>query len=74
LPDNLGVTSAMKQWAHAIRKIGNDAAHEDEPFSAADAEALHSFTELFLTYTFTLPAMLDERRRQAEKLQAEEAK
>jgi hypothetical protein len=31
---------------------GNDAAHDEEPFSTEDAEQLASFTELFLMYVF----------------------
>jgi Domain of unknown function (DUF4145) len=64
LPQELGITPAMKEWAHQIRDLGNDAAHEDEPFSEAAAKALHAFTEMFLTYAFTLPGMLEERKRE----------
>jgi hypothetical protein len=62
LPDTIGITPAMKEWAHSIRDLGNDAAHEEEPFSEADAKALQAFTETFLTYTFTLPGMIEERK------------
>ena len=62
VPETTGVTPAMKSWAHQIRHLGNDAAHEDEPFTHDEAQALQSFTELFLTYAFTLPGMLIERR------------
>jgi hypothetical protein len=62
LSDTTGVTPAMKSWAHQIRHLGNDAAHEDEPFTLEEAGALQSFTELFLTYAFTLPGMLIARR------------
>jgi hypothetical protein len=63
--DNLsavtGITPAMKEWAHHIRRLGNDAAHEEEPFEEDEARGLQSFTELLLTYAFTLPGMLVER-------------
>lgn len=62
LPPDVGVTDAMKKWAHAIREDGNDAAHEDEPFEEGEARMLQSFTELFLTYTFSLPGMLEQRK------------
>ncbi len=62
LPQELGITPAMKEWAHEIRDLGNDAAHEEEPFSEAEARSLHAFTEMFLTYAFTLPGMLKERK------------
>jgi hypothetical protein len=62
LPETLGITPAMKEWAHEIRHLRNDAAHEEDPFLPEEAIALQSFTELFLTYAFTLPGMLDARR------------
>jgi Domain of unknown function (DUF4145) len=61
LPAATGITPAMKEWAHHIRRLGNDAAHENDPFEDQEARDLHSFTELFLTYAFTLPGMLAER-------------
>lgn len=64
LPQELGITPAMKEWAHEIRDLGNDAAHEEEPFTESEAKALHAFTEMFLTYTFTLPRMLEERKKE----------
>jgi hypothetical protein len=64
LPPDLGITPAMKEWAHEIRNLGNDAAHEEDPFTEAEAKALHAFAEMFLTYAFTLPGMLAERKKQ----------
>ena len=69
LPESTGITAAMKEWAHQIRHLGNDAAHEDDPFSPEEANALQSFTELFLTYAFTLPGMLAARRAALESAQ-----
>jgi hypothetical protein len=57
-------TPAMKEWAQHIRLDANDAAHELEEFSAEDAEKLHIFAEMFLTYAFTLPAMLKRATQQ----------
>lgn len=62
LPEAIGITRAMKEWAHEIRHLRNDAAHEEDPFAPDEATALQSFTELFLTYAFTMPGMLAERR------------
>ena len=72
LPEALGVTPAMKQWAHEIRDLGNDAAHEEELFTGEQAAELHAFTEMFLTYSFTLPKML-EQRKEAKASKAAEA-
>jgi hypothetical protein len=51
-------TPAMKEWAQAIRLDANDATHGEDDYSEEDAKTLHTFAEMFLTYTFTLPAML----------------
>jgi hypothetical protein len=57
LPGDLA-TPAMKDLAHHVRLDANDATHEVEEFSEEDAKKLQVFTELFLTYAFTQPAML----------------
>ena len=54
------LTPALAEWAHQIRLDGNDAAHEEKPFSKEDAERLQTFTELVLRYLFTLPGMLQQ--------------
>ncbi len=57
------VTPAMREWAQQIRLGGNDAVHEPEEFSDVDAQQLHIFAELFLTYAFTLPVMLKKAKQ-----------
>ena len=57
----------MKKWAHEIRHLRNDATHEEDPFTDDEAQALQSFTELFLTYAFTLPGMLVARHPPKEE-------
>ena len=57
LPSDLA-TPAMKKWAHHVRLEANDAAHDLEEFTKEDAEKLHKFAEMFLTYAFTLPETL----------------
>lgn len=52
------ITEDLAKWAHRIRLDGNEAAHEDQPFSSNELEELHRFTELVLRYLFTLPGML----------------
>jgi hypothetical protein len=49
------LTPSIKDWAHEIRLDGNEAAHEESPFTKDDAEQMHSFAQLVLTYLFTLP-------------------
>ncbi|WP_234419135.1 DUF4145 domain-containing protein [Sphingomonas sp. EC-HK361] len=60
------LTSAMGDWSHEIRLDGNEAVHDDEPETEADALAALKFTEAFLTYSFTLPAMVEANRAKRE--------
>ena len=52
------ITKDLAEWAHRIRLDGNEAAHDEEPFSSPEIQALQRFTELVLLYMFTLPGML----------------
>ena len=56
------LTQDMAEWAHQIRLLGNDATHEEEPFSEEDARSMHAFTDLMLQYLFTLPGMMAAAR------------
>lgn len=60
------LTPDLAQWAHEVRLGGNDAAHEDEPFTAEDARDLRNFIENFLRYAFTLPSAVRRRANPAE--------
>lgn len=59
------ITVAMRDWAHAIRLDGNEAAHEDDPMEKSTVLDMLNFTELMLMYAYTLPGML--AARQAKK-------
>ena len=51
------ISKELQESATIIRIEGNTAAHgAREEFTSENAEQLHQFTELFLTYAFTLPA------------------
>lgn len=56
------LTEAMGKWSHEIRLDGNDAVHDEEPETERDATVSQRFTEALLTYTFTLPAMVEANR------------
>lgn len=56
------LTESLRDWAHEVRLDGNDAAHDDDPLSREEIEQLASFTDLFLRYTFTLPAQVKARK------------
>jgi Domain of unknown function (DUF4145) len=57
------LTDDLRAWAHQIRLGGNDAAHDEDPFTKEEAEELLDFTELFLTYIYTLPGRLAAKKK-----------
>ncbi|MCD9569472.1 DUF4145 domain-containing protein [Pseudomonas protegens] len=56
------ITSDMADWAEEIRLDRNTAAHEDFELTEADAKDAVTFTEAFLTYVYSLPALINSRR------------
>ncbi len=52
------ITKDLQTWAHKIRLEGNNAIHELEEPTKEQATELQLFTELMLTYLFTLPALI----------------
>jgi len=56
------LTPELREWAHEIRHLGNEAVHDDEPPTREELAALRGFSEMVLTYLFTLPGMLAQRR------------
>ena len=56
------LTPELAEWAHQIRDLGNDAAHEEDPFSEREAREIAAFTDLLLQYVFTLPGTLQAAR------------
>ena len=61
------ITPDLAEWAHHIRLEGNDASHDEDPFTREEAKDLHRFTELVMMYFFSLPGMLKERRAKKEE-------
>lgn len=59
------ITPDLKDWAHEIRLGGNEAAHDEQPYTELEAKELFDFAELYLTYVYTLPGRLKERRDRA---------
>lgn len=59
LPPQIG------EWAHEVRIIGNDGAHDIEGVSRADLDAARAFIDTVLRYLFTLPAQIASRRAPA---------
>jgi hypothetical protein len=63
----LSITPDLKAWAHEVRIGGNEATHDPETYSEKEAEELLDFVELYLTYIYTLPGRLKERRERAKE-------
>jgi Domain of unknown function (DUF4145) len=57
------LTEDLRAWAHQIRLDGNNAVHDEKPFTKEEAEELLDFTELFLTYVYTLPGRLAAKKK-----------
>ena len=60
---------AMIEWAHNVRIIGNDSAHNNTPpqYSEEDSREALEFTRMFLTYAFTLPERIKKTREERER-------
>jgi len=52
------LTPHMRDFAHRIRTLGNEASHETPVVEDDEIDSLAIFTKLFLMYQFTLPGML----------------
>lgn len=61
------ITADLAAWANSIRLIRNDALHEIDQIDRDQLVAIRGFTEMVLTYIFTLPGMLAERQRQTKQ-------
>jgi hypothetical protein len=64
------LTEDLRQWAHEIRLGGNDAAHDTDPFTDPESEELLDFAELYLTYVYSLPLRLADRRARTASAKA----
>lgn len=54
------LTKDLKDFASHIRILSADASHTYNDFTSRELEELKLFTQLFLKYTFTLPAMIPD--------------
>ena len=73
LKTNGRIDARLLEWAHGVRMVGNEAAHDVETaVSAEDARDILEFTEALLTYVFTLDAKFRsfEARRKARSGQS----
>eukprot|EP01039_Chlorochromonas_danica_P012102 gene12102-13751_t len=56
LPGSIG------EWAHQVRLVGNDGAHDDQGVTKEDLKVCRNFVDAVLRYTFSFPKMVEERR------------
>jgi hypothetical protein len=59
LEQRLSLPKDMLSWADKVRVVGNEM-HELDDATEADARDVAHFCEMFLTYTFTLPARVEK--------------
>lgn len=55
--------AVVAEWAHAIRKLANDAVHDGAPPTATEAEEILEFTRLLLELLFSYPARIARLRK-----------
>lgn len=68
LSDAGHIDSRLLKWAHEIRLVGNEAAHEIEaPVTKEDARDILDFTEAILIYIFSLTKRFDSLRARRNK-------
>lgn len=64
------LTIDLQEWAHVVRLEGNDASHDEDPYTSEEADELLSFVDLYLTYVYTMPGKLKLRRETAAQEKA----
>lgn len=62
--NNGKLTKDLKNFALHIRSLSGDASHTYNDFSLEELNELRLFTQLFLRYTFTLPAMIPDSSKE----------
>lgn len=61
----------MKEWAHEVRELGNDAAHPvlgAPPTSPQDARDIVAFLDYYLEYLYSLPARISGYRNRPDRV------
>jgi hypothetical protein len=65
------ITPDLKDWAHNLRTMGNEAVHGVDGLTEDEASSTHELTKFILTYVYTLPEQvrLAKEKRDAAKEQ-----
>jgi hypothetical protein len=66
------ITKDLKDWAHEVRLVGNDAAHpkkpeNDQPVGEEDAKDVLDLLEQFCQVLYVAPTIAEERRKMRQK-------
>jgi hypothetical protein len=66
LADQGKLTPDIAEWAHSIRVLGNEAAHDEDEPTEDDITDLAAFTRVTLEYLYTMPAKVARRSSRIE--------
>lgn len=66
------ITKNLKDWAHEVRLVGNDAAHprkpgQDKPISQDDAKAILELLKQFTNVLYVAPAIAEETKKSRQQ-------
>jgi len=56
------LTASLKEWAHALRALGNNALHDEQDIAGEEAVQAHNLTRFILIYLYTLPKQIELSR------------
>lgn len=73
LAESHDLPKSLAEWAHEVRGIGNDGAHDLDGCSQEDAQAARDFVDAVLRYIFSMPGLIEARRPKAADPHAEGA-
>jgi len=60
------LTRSLKDWAHTLRALGNEALHAIEEVDENEATQAHNLTRFILIYLYTLPKQVELARQLRE--------
>ncbi|MCB1424102.1 MAG: DUF4145 domain-containing protein [Nitratireductor sp.] len=63
LGDSGNLPKDMVAWAHQVRILGNDGAHELDGVTREEVEQARGFADAFLRYLISMPVMVEQVRK-----------
>lgn len=61
--ENGMLTDDLHAWAIIIKNEGDDATHDEDPYTDEEAQELVDFTEIFLTFVYTIPGKIKAKAK-----------